>query len=258
MGLSGTGPKAGGEDYLFAFLKTRAGWRLSPAPDGDAAVPDWPAVRPWSDDLEQRRRRLQHAARALATGQSGAAPSGFVTAFAAALERAGEIGEPTPTIPLPGQDTVVDWSMPRGAGLIIVDESALPSSLGYLASSLLLAGNGAVLAVPPVLQRAAVALLTAAHRAGVPATALAVLPAGQLPVDVPPGRFDFLAADVSLARATSLAAALTQRHPGQRGIPAFLSVTDAPAPGESGFLRRFTIPRTIAVRTLRHGADLGR
>jgi hypothetical protein len=177
--------------------------------------------------------------------------------LAAMLHQAGEVMEQSPTIPLPGQETVLDWTLPRGVGLVVVDESAPPSSLGYLAAAALLAGNGVVLAVPHVLGRAAMALLLSLRGGGVPPTALVLLPAGQLPETVPAGRFDFIAADVALPRAQRLSAALSRRHPGQRGIPAFLSVTDAPAPGEPGFLRRFAIARTIATRTLRHGADLG-
>jgi hypothetical protein len=54
-----------------------------------------------------------------------------------------------------------------------------------------------------------------------------------------------------------LAARLGQPWDGQRWIKALLTLDDGPAPGESGFLRRFALPKTIAVRTLRHGADLG-
>jgi hypothetical protein len=35
-----------------------------------------------------------------------------------------------------------------------------------------------------------------------------------------------------------------------------LSPLDGAQPGEPGFLRRFAWPKVVAVRTLRHGADL--
>ena len=54
-----------------------------------------------------------------------------------------------------------------------------------------------------------------------------------------------------------LAARLGQPWEGQRWIKALLTAEDGPAPDGAGFLRRFALPKTIAVRTLRHGADLG-
>lgn len=260
MGLSGTGPKAGGEAYLYAFVRQRGDWRtspISPASTMPVGGVRWPGIKPWNDPIQRRESRLRLAVRALETGKEFAAPSGLIAAFAAMLRQTDEITEQRPTIALPGQETVLDWSLPRGVGLVVVDESAPPSSLGFLTAAALLAGNGVVLAVPHVLGRAALALVLALRRAGVPPTSLVLLPTGQLPDTVPDGRFNFIAADVSLTRAGLLAASLARQHAGQRAIPAFMSVTDAPAPGEPEFLRRFTIPRTIAIRTLRHGADLG-
>ena len=50
--------------------------------------------------------------------------------------------------------------------------------------------------------------------------------------------------------------ALGPTVPGQRGLKALLSRLDGPQPGEPGFVQRFAHPRVVAVRTLRHGADL--
>ena len=46
----------------------------------------------------------------------------------------------------------------------------------------------------------------------------------------------------------------TREH--QRFLKALLGPLDGAQPGEPGFLRRFAWPRVIAMRTLRHGADL--
>lgn len=257
MGLSGTGPKAGGEDYLYAFVRPAGERHTTDAGGGtNASAPRWPALRAWDEPVSGRVSRLRRAARALEAGQAGEAPSSIVAAFAAILRQTDEIAVQTGTITLPGQETVLDWSLPRGIGLVIADDTAAPASLGYLAAAALLAGNGVLLAAPHALGPAAMALLAASRRAGIPPTALTLLPPGQLPDEVPAGRFDFIAADVAPVRATSLSASLARRHTGQRGIPAFLSVTDAPAAGAPGFVRRFAIPRTIASRILRHGADL--
>jgi hypothetical protein len=39
-------------------------------------------------------------------------------------------------------------------------------------------------------------------------------------------------------------------------LKALLSPLDGAQPGEAGFLRRFALPKVVAIRTLRHGADL--
>jgi hypothetical protein len=39
-------------------------------------------------------------------------------------------------------------------------------------------------------------------------------------------------------------------------VKSLLSPLDGPQPGEPGFVRRFVWPVVLAVRTLRHGADL--
>ncbi len=48
----------------------------------------------------------------------------------------------------------------------------------------------------------------------------------------------------------------TMEHGEQRGLKALISVDDGPRPGETGFLRLFAHPKTVAVRTLHHGAEL--
>ena len=49
---------------------------------------------------------------------------------------------------------------------------------------------------------------------------------------------------------------VTREEEGQRWLKALVSMDDGPRPGEAGFLRLFAIPKTIGIRTLRHGADM--
>ena len=43
---------------------------------------------------------------------------------------------------------------------------------------------------------------------------------------------------------------------GQKWLKALISMDEGPRPGEPGFLRLFALPKTVSIRTLRHGADL--
>lgn len=49
---------------------------------------------------------------------------------------------------------------------------------------------------------------------------------------------------------------VTREKEGQRWLKALISLQEGPQPGEPGFLRLFAIPKTIVIRTMRHGADL--
>jgi hypothetical protein len=133
----------------------------------------------------------------------------------------------------------------------------------------LLAGNGVALAVAPGQRPLAQRLVALTHQAGVSPSALRLVDAG------PAGGGDWLRGALTLAGAPAgiafaavapgatggveerLARALARPWEGQRWIKALLTLDDAPGPDEAGFLRRFALPKTIAVRTLRHGADLG-
>ena len=64
------------------------------------------------------------------------------------------------------------------------------------------------------------------------------------------------AVDGRPALAGALWRALGPTVEGQRSLKGLLSPLDGAQPGEPGFLRRFAWPKMVAVRTLRHGADL--
>ena len=284
--LSGTGPKAGGPEYLSAFVTRRApevpaddagaapGGGALGAPESDpegepGSEPGGdpapvrrasPLPAPWAADVLTRAERLAGAAVALAD------PALRLRALTL-VARVPELALDDPGLQVPGQDTFTTWTTPRGGGLLVVDEGASGEDLVALAYGALLAGNGVALAVAPGQRPLALRLVALAHQAGVPPSALRLVDSG------PAGNEGWLEAALALAGAPvafaavapgataglqdRLARALARPWEGQRWIKALLTLEDAPGPDEAGFLRRFALPRTIAVRTLRHGADLG-
>jgi hypothetical protein len=69
-------------------------------------------------------------------------------------------------------------------------------------------------------------------------------------------RVAFAAIDTAGPLADTLRRDLAPTAEGQRSLKALLSPLDGPQPGEPGFLRRFALAKVVAIRTLRHGADL--
>ncbi|MDA1004645.1 MAG: hypothetical protein O3B31_15075, partial [Chloroflexi bacterium] len=118
----------------------------------------------------------------------------------------------------------------------------------------LLAGNACVVVASPALS----GVIAALREAGLPASALATLDgdAGGLLTLAQSPEVAFVATDAAGAFAHAIYAALGPTAEGQRGLKALCSPLDGPQPGEPGFARRFAWVKAIAVRTLRHGADL--
>ena len=218
---------------------------------------------PWAADVLTRAERVAGAAVALAD------PALRLRALTL-VARVPELALDEPGLQVPGQDTVTTWTTPRGGGLVVVDEGASGEDLVALVYGALLAGNGVALAVAP------------GQSAPGAAPGRPPAPGGRPAVRAAPGGCRtggdgegwLRAARLTLAggaRSPSppsppgatagiqdrLARALARPWEGQRWIKALLTLEDAPGPDEAGFLRRFALPRTIAVRTLRHGADLG-
>ncbi len=242
--FSGTGPKAGGEDYLWAFLE-----RTDAPPDDGPVDPEGsslPALEHglWGAPLDARLACLRHAAESLATTDGRASQALIEVARRAEVE----LGQPAPSTPVAGQDTRQWYDTPRGLGLV---RAQGVDAVAWLAAPLA-AGNTVVVIDSPDLDAAVEALWAA----GVPQHVLRRAPGGA-------ARLVRLAADPAVAFVacdggpfSSLAAALAPARPGQRGMKALLSPLDGPQPGEGGFLRRFAWPKVVATRTLRHGANL--
>ena len=253
MKMSGTGPKAGGSDYLWAFV------RRTDAPPDDSALSlaGPPAARQssielppggWDAPLETRVDVVEMAAVLLgADGRYDDA--GALLAAAQAARR--ELGRPQRTIPVAGQRTELRHDTPRGVGLLHADG---PDAAWWLVAALL-AGNSLGLYDSRGLYPVTEALL----RAGLPPEVVRPDPGGLDAMLAAARRPDvaFAATDGGAGLARALYRELGPTVEGQRSLKALLSRLDGPQAGEPGFVRRFACPNVVAVRTLRHGADLG-
>jgi acyl-CoA reductase-like NAD-dependent aldehyde dehydrogenase len=270
--MSGTGPKAGGEEYLWAFVTSRAGLRAgAAAPSGSARLPDG-ALQPWRHTHPAQRGDVIRAALGLLHGawrgrwQEALARCGVAEGAAVDLRvvdtllgRVGEVAEPEPTVPLPGQQTETRWDTPRGCGLVLVDRSAPPRSLPALLVGGLLAGNGLAVLPHPDLRPPAEVLIAALHHEGVPATALLLAPDEPdlaAMIAVPSVTFVALDAGEAQTRAVYRLLGETSADPSATHLKALITLADGPGPVEPGFLRRFALPKTVAVQTLHLGAEL--
>ena len=192
-----------------------------------------------------------------AGGDAAAMVQRMLATLHAVIAAAAEIRGNEPTVHIPGQTNYVDWDMPRGAGIAAVDDDALPESPAGLIFGPLAAGNGLVVPASPGYAPLAGLLVEALHESGVPDRVLALALEDSL-LSLAAGPLQFAATDLGLGatRELHVVLAVTHESEGQDWVKALISVADGLAPGEHGFLRQFALPRTVAVRTLRHGAQL--
>lgn len=286
--LSGTGPKTGSSEYLSAFV-TRSNTPSSPPGIPPARAYQWEVggdaegfanqVQSWAAEGPKKRTQRLEAildslqgtlwpqfVRAIQEGYS-LSPSEAeeqareaVALWSHLLENAWEITEPQETIPIPGQRSCVSWETPRGKGFVGTNQNTTPSMFLGMVLGPLLAGNGLVLAPAPSQRQLAELLLRAARQRGIPPRVLYLAPQGgaKAALALADDFFHFAVTDVGPETTRRLyeRLSITREQEGQHWIKALISMDDGPRPGESGFLRLFAIPKTIAVRTLRHGADL--
>jgi len=279
--LSGTGPKAGSEEYLLAFMTRSSGYRTAPG-GGDGARTHRPdphrldGLRPWDSvsvterlrqlragikSLEKARPAIERAVAAwkgLSLDEASWEAARVLEMASAVLAAAPEVADPQPTVEIPGQRNFVLWNTPRGVGVAAVDDGSDPASLAGLVFGPLLAGNGLVVVTTPSPAAFAEVLVGALHRAGVPRAALALADPNTTLEALAASPLHFAAVDLDLERTRSLYRVLgvTEEDSGQRWLKALLSVSEGPGPAEAGFLRRFANPKAVAIRTLRHGAEL--
>ncbi len=260
-GFSGTGPKAGGADTLWAFLRRldapgdapeelaalAAAGRAFLAGDPPRQLPAGLRER-WEVPLAARLLPIERAAELLARR---AHPAAEPLAKAARAARR-ELARPQRSLPVAGQRTELWYDTPRGLGLLHLSGAQAGAWLG----AALLAGNACLACGGEALAE----VLPALRESGVPGEVLggwqdgsglaALLELAREP------RVAFAAVDAGPALARALAPRLGPTAPGQRGLKALLSPLDGPQPGEEGFLLRFAWPKLVAVRTLRHGTEL--
>lgn len=278
--LSGTGPKTGGEEYVLAFLRRQGEYRSAP-PDHpqrsepfDSTFPD--DVRPWDYvTVNERHDVLAEALENLAKDHAGLvnlvgqwkrveleqatvlADQAIATA-GKVLVSVSEIAEPQPTMKIPGQSASVRWDTPRGIGLVAVDDGADPADLVALLFGGLLAGNGLAVSSSTGSHPFAQSLVDQLKASGVPGEALHLAPVSSNLEAMAAGPINFAAISLGQdeTRAVYQALGVTGEKLGQRWLKALISLNDGSRPGGAGFLRLFAHPKTIAVQTLRLGADL--
>jgi len=175
------------------------------------------------------------------------------------LARVAEVADPEPSVALPGQQTETRWGTPRGVGLVALDDGAPVVSLLALVLGAVLAGNGVVVVVQAARRPAAAALVEALHECGIPWSALCLAPVGlDIAAAVQHPELTFAAADLGIEAARDLYRMLGEASaaPEASTLKALITLTDGPNPTQPGFLRRFALPKTVAVQTLHLGADL--
>jgi RHH-type proline utilization regulon transcriptional repressor/proline dehydrogenase/delta 1-pyrroline-5-carboxylate dehydrogenase len=244
--LSGTGPKAGSDEYLWAFVRPRdPGVRSAGGfPSNDSKQPPLVALHSWRVAAATRLAVLQRAS----TGCS----AGFRTGLEAVLPFAGEISRAQPTRPIPGQRNYVDWSTPRGRGIAAFGHDSTDETIGAFVAAALLAGNGLAITGPVATQHLASALLAA----GVPPGCL--VSAGDVdPAQLAGQPFHFATGELDIESLRGLRVGLAENRPQVRAFRPWIGADGGPLPGEPGFVRRFALPKTVAINTLRHAVDLG-
>ena len=250
--MSGTGPKAGSPDYLWAFVRRTDASRVESQGATIAASVDLASVEPavaarWTAPIEARIAAIEEATVRL--GESDTAAASELYAATQAARR--ELALPAPTLQVAGQRTELRHDLPRGHAVI----DARGAHALWRIGATLLGGNAcSVFAADEDVERAVGVL----HQGGVPAEALRLVEGGLEAALALARQPDvaFLATGEARRFAVEAYRALGPTAPGQRSLKVLISPLDGPQPGEPGFLRRFTWPRVVAVRTLRHGADL--
>ncbi len=255
MWMSGTGPKAGGPDYLWAFTR-----RADAADAGDPSAGAGPAAtapvaaalpaelaKRWDAPFERRVAVVEGAA-ALLGARGEAVAAGRLLDAAQSARR--ELDRALPTLPVAGQHNELRFGPARGLGLV----HATGADAAWWLAAPLLAGNAVCVVASPALAP----VVDALREAGAPPGALAAAgdaPGALLTLAESPD-VAFVATDAAGALADAVYRRLGPTAPRQRSLKALLSPLDGPQPREPGFPRRFAWAKAVAVRTLRHGADL--
>jgi acyl-CoA reductase-like NAD-dependent aldehyde dehydrogenase len=227
-------------------------------------------VETWSEDIDRRlsvlRLALPLVEEVLGDGAAGVLQSHtestatLLETLERVLEAAVEIAGPEATVVVPGQVNYIDRRTPRGVGFVATDAACPVSRFAGMVFGPLLAGNGLVLAPHPGLQRVADLVAGSLHRAGVPRSVVRLAPQGgpQTALAMADDMFHFAVTDMATEQTARIneRLAATRETKGQTWVKALFSMHDCHRPGEPGFVGQFALPKTVAVRTLRLGADL--
>ena len=130
MAMSGTGPKAGGVQYLRAFEvhrdQPRVTSEISPLnglmTTGGHRLPDGFSTAAWVATPAAERARVLGAALDI-MAMKVAVTTGELAQARQAIAEDDEIADARETVRIPGQRSTITWAMPRGVGLVAVDPS---------------------------------------------------------------------------------------------------------------------------------------
>ena len=267
--MSGTGPKAGGRDYLPAF------YRHPPARTPEPLDPETDAVLADLADLESGETALHPLPWPLPDSQAGLQLAVAVTdrligrtdllsvqALAAAREVALAALRDLPGLHagtdrnrlIPGQDSFNRWNLPRGPVLVLAGRRApCPSTLGHVTAALACGNPVRILACSAAAERtwqAVVQVLEAGDR-----LALVPVRSGEALADaLADPQVATVVLDGTLeawALAMPLVATIGAGQQHLRAIHGSEAVNDAGV-----MLRAHLHCRSFAVHTMRHGASL--
>jgi RHH-type proline utilization regulon transcriptional repressor/proline dehydrogenase/delta 1-pyrroline-5-carboxylate dehydrogenase len=177
-GMSGTGPKAGGPNYLYRFCAVATVATAAPAEVAAAAVPAVPvasAVAALAAGYEAwSERPLNERAVLLALAFEGQAEADLVSGRLAQAERA--LADKL----LPGPTGESNELRQHGRGVLALQASgATPDALALALAAALVAGNSVALLVDGANAARAEALQTRLRAAGLPTEALLLLPGSE-------------------------------------------------------------------------------
>ncbi len=250
MGLSGTGPKAGGPGYLARFMREAPDAaseppKVSPGLSRASIEAAFAAPEPEPAGLEARARALEAVAAKL--GEPAAATLRFLAAEARDL-----LDEPT-MLPGPtGEDDSLAYE-PRGTFACV---AADPAALAGQLAAALVTGNR-VIAVGP----AAPEIARAFRSAGLPAGLVVPIEGGEdatLEDLARDRRIDGLALAGPAELGCRLAAALAEAEGPIRPLVPWspqAGAFGAPSPGSPHFLHRFLTEKTVSVDTTASGGN---
>ncbi len=250
---SGTGPKAGGEGYLWAFLARQSAPTAGlgpPAADESGLEGDLEA---WTEGSPRRAAIVRAALERTAKDRGWAAAANYAERL---IEESVALERPIDTISMPGQRTFLTRSTPLGVGIVAVGSGLDRDEMIAAIIAPLLAGNG-VAVVGAAVGSEAAELVASLHGAGVSQASLKAVSADSIEsAPTPNGGWGFALACCDMTSAAELFRLVSRNDEGLPLLPKLLSLHDLPPVGDPRLLHRFVHEKTVAIRTLRHGADL--
>ncbi|MCO4762169.1 MAG: proline dehydrogenase family protein [Myxococcales bacterium] len=259
--MSGTGPKAGGADYLPAFYRTRPERAIGGSPRVDLSGETLTQERRWPTPDMRRPGDVSRAARSLIDRLTAFVPQAAdeLTALADLLDQPGNTAfQRQSTHRVPGQLTHNHHDLPRGPTVIVAGRpNAGATGLLHLIGALV-AGNPVVISAPPEAQDSWRIMAQAATNRGFAGVHLdCAHTAGHSAAWASHPELATLVIDGPRAPWSQLLNEAFCRRQAARRMPRVYCAADGPSlSNPKALLRAHRLVRTVAVNTMRHGAPL--